>query len=177
MRRLVFATLCLIAALGVGACGGSSGPDGSEASTATTTSAPPTTVVPVLREVLASDVGPPGAPDRTLTLVRYTIAPGAQLPAHIHPGIQLASIDSGSLSYTIVTGTATVTRGPGGPPESVTGPTTITLGPGDAVAEKGDMVHFGANHTDAPVVILATLLTESGLELAVPVTTTTSIPG
>lgn len=69
--------------------------------------------------------------------MRYTIAPGAQLPAHIHPGVQVASIQSGSLTYTVVNGTATVRRSSGAT-ESVTGPT---------------------------------LLTESGRDLAVPVTT------
>lgn len=122
------------------------------------------------KDVLASETDPPAAPGRTLTLIRYTIAPGAQLPAHVHPGVQLASIQSGSLSYTVVSGTATVKRAATAAPEAVTGPTTITLGPGDEVEEKGDMVHFGANRTTSPVVILATLLTESGRDLAVLVT-------
>lgn len=33
------------------------------------------------------------------------------------------------------------------------------------------MVHFGANDTKRPVVILATLLTKDGADLAVPITT------
>ena len=106
----------------------------------------------------------------TLTLMRYTIAPGATLSPHIHPGVQVAHIESGTLTYTIVSGTATVTRA-GGVAEPVTGPTTISLEPGDAVAENLDMVHFGANETDEPVIILATLLTEDGQDLAVTVTT------
>lgn len=96
------------------------------------------------------------------------IAPGAQLAAHIHPGVQLASVVSGTLTYTVVSGTATVKRSTGAT-ESVTGPATTTLGPGDEVTENADMVHFGANATGSPVVILATLLTESGRDLAVPV--------
>jgi hypothetical protein len=78
----------------------------------------------------------------------------------------MASIEAGTLSYTVITGTATVKRS-SGTVESVTGPATTALGPGDAVTETGDMVHFGANATGAPVIILASLLTESGQDLAV----------
>jgi len=125
----------------------------------------------VRREILGTDVDPPGALGRTLTLVRYTIAPGANLVPHVHPGVQMASIESGSLTYTVVSGTARVQRA-GGAAEAVTGPSTITLGKGDAVIETGEMVHFGANPTKVPVVIEATLLTEDGNDLAIPVTGT-----
>ncbi len=139
--------------------------------TTTTTAA----AEPVVKDVLATDATPPGAPGYTLTLIRYTIAPGAKLAQHVHPGVQMANIDSGTLTYTIISGTATVRRA-GGEPAPVTGPTTISLGPGDSVVEPGDMVHFGANDTDQPVVISATLLTESdkGLSVAVSTTTTTA---
>jgi quercetin dioxygenase-like cupin family protein len=132
-------------------------------------------VEPVVKDVLATDTTPPGADGYTLTLIRYTIAPGAELAPHVHPGVQMANIDSGTLTYTIVSGTATVRRG-GGEPAPVAGPTTISLGPGDSVVEPADMVHFGANGTDQPVVITATLLTETaqGLSVAVPTTTTTA---
>lgn len=168
LAALALGAGCASSATATGAGSGSStapGPVGS----ATPASTPGTTVA-VQKDVLATEVDPPGAPGRTLTLIRYTIAPGAKLSPHVHPGIQLAAIQSGSLSYTIVSGTATVTRR-GGRPEPVAGPTTITLGPGDAVAEPGDMVHFGANDTSGPVVIDATLLTEDGKDLAVTVTT------
>lgn len=167
------ALIVTVAAIG-GACGadsttvGATGP----AATSSTVAAPGTTAVPVVKSILAQEKDPPGAPGRTLSLVRYTIAPGAQLPAHIHPGVQLASIESGTLTYTVVSGTATVTRQGSTTPEAATGPTTIMLGPGDAVAENDGMVHFGANATSAPVVILASLLTDSTKDLAVNVTTT-----
>jgi hypothetical protein len=129
---------------------------------------------PVVRDILVDKMDPPGVPGRTLSLVKYTIAPGAQLPAHVHPGIQLASIQSGTLTYTVISGSATVRRGTTATGETVTGPATITLGPGDDVTEVGDMVHFGANKTDRPVVIMATLLTEDGRDLAITVPQTTS---
>jgi len=129
----------------------------------------------VVKQMLSQQVDPPGAPGRTLTLMRYVIAPGAKLSAHIHPGIQLAYIDSGTLTYTIVSGTANVRRG-SAEPTPITGPTTITLNAGDAVNETGTMVHFGANEGPVPLVILASLLTEDGKDLAVTVTVPATTP-
>lgn len=177
-RRLlvVLATAALVL-VGIG-CGSSTTSGATAGSTAPATSAgAPGTTVAVQKDVLATDPQPPGAPGRTLTLIRYTIAPGAKLAPHVHPGVQLASIQSGTLTYTVVSGTVTLTRasrdaGESAGPTQVTGPTTITLGPGDVVAETGDMVHYGANETSSPVVILASLLTETGKDLAVTVTTT-----
>lgn len=174
LRRASAAGLiAVVAALSIAACG-SSGP--TAASGSGTASAPTTDAAaaePVVKEVLAEDTTPPGAPGYTLTLIRYTIAAGAQLAPHVHPGVQMASIDSGTLSYTIVSGTAEVQRA-GGQPTPVTGPAQITLGPGDSVVEPFDMVHFGANDTDEPVVISATLLTESAQGLSATVSTTTT---
>jgi len=127
----------------------------------TTTAAPAT----VVRDVLDNDMTPPGAPDSTLSLVRYTIPAGAKLAPHVHPGVQMASIESGTLTYTVMSGTAQVRRAGA----TTDKPTTIALGRGDAVTEAGNMVHFGENKTNAPVVILATLLTAHGHELAEPV--------
>ncbi len=178
MRRALSLSLVVAALLVLVGCGGdsASGPTTTTAATATTVANP--AAEPVQRDILATDVDPPGAPGRTLTLIRYTIAPGAQLAAHVHPGVQMASIQSGSLAYTVISGTAVVKRAPSGAVEEVTGPAATTLGPGDAVTETGEMVHFGANMTAEPVVILASLLTETGRDLAVPVTTvpTTTVP-
>ena len=124
-----------------------------------------------MRDILGTSVNPPGAAGRTLTLVKYTIAPGAQLAPHVHPGVQVATIQSGTLTFTILSGSTTVKRA-GGASETVTGPVTTMLRAGDQVTENEAMVHFGANNTGEPVVILATLLTESGRDLAVAVTTT-----
>jgi quercetin dioxygenase-like cupin family protein len=176
VRRALAVVIVLVAASTLAACGADTMDTGDTAATATGpvgstpgTGAPGTTVA-VAKDVLAAEADPPGGEGSTLTLIRYTIAPGAQLAPHLHPGVQLARIESGTLTYTVVSGTAMVTRS-GGEPEPVEGPATITLGPGDSVAENLDMVHFGANETDEPVVIVATLLTEDGQDLAVTVTT------
>jgi quercetin dioxygenase-like cupin family protein len=178
MRRAVLGSIVLVVLALLGGCGSDSKsaaprPDTATTAPVTTGVSSPTTTVAVQKDVLGTDIDPPGAPGRTLTLIRYTIAPGAQLAPHVHPGVQMASIQSGTLAYTVVSGTATVERAPvgTGPVEAVTGPADTTLGPGDTVVERGDMVHFGANKTAEPVVILATLLTEDGHDLAEPVTT------
>jgi len=119
-------------------------------------------------EVLARDVDPPGAEGRTLSLVRYTVPPGARLAPHLHRGVQLARITSGQLTYTVVEGTAIVRRSGAETDTSVAAPATIVLGPGDVVTEVDGMVHFGADETDEPVVIEATLLTADGEGLATP---------
>jgi len=182
MRRLLALPVLVAGLVLVAGCGSgttSTSPATTAEATTTASDASPTATVAVQKDVLGTDVDPPGALGRTLTLIRYTIAPGAKLAPHVHPGVQMASIQSGSLTYTVVSGTATVQRAGGSAVEPVTGPSTITLGPGDAVIEKDDMVHFGANTTDGPVVIVATLLTEDGSELAIPVTTVaaTTTPG
>src|SRR5262245_24642473 len=113
MRR-IFSGLFFALALALTAMLGACGNDGTATSgAAPAPTAPGTTAVAVLKQTLASEVDPPGAPGRTLTLMRYTIAPGAQLSPHIHPGVQLASIESGELTYTVISGTATVTRATG----------------------------------------------------------------
>lgn len=175
MRRTA-AALLLVAALVVAAtaCGSDSTSAGTPAGSSTTVDAPTGTTLPVVREILDDLVDPPGAPGNTLTLARYTIAPGAKLAPHVHPGLQMASIDAGTLTYTVVSGTAQVRRSGSTTDEPVTGPATIELGPGDAVVEVGDMVHFGANEGDVPVIILATLLTQDGHDLAETVTTDTT---
>jgi hypothetical protein len=166
--RLVGLLLLLTAAT---ACDeGINGPTEPTGSPRTTTSGSEA----VVREILAQMDSPPGAPGRRLTLVRYTIAPAAQLAPHIHPGVQVASIVSGTLTYEVVSGTVTIQRdvGPNGLPvvtENLTGPARTTLSARDVVFEEGQMVHFGANMTSQPVVIAATLITEMGSDLAVPV--------
>jgi hypothetical protein len=174
-RSLIFVLVIFLAAPAVTSCGEKAGASGTAGDTAAPT---PRTLAgePVLREILAAMEDPPGAPGRRLTLVRYTIAPGAKLAPHIHPGVQMASIVAGTLTYRVVSGSATVQRAVGGDgaprvTEELEGPAETTLGPGDAVIENGDMVHFGANETGDPVVILATLITDASQNLAVTVTT------
>jgi quercetin dioxygenase-like cupin family protein len=126
----------------------------------------------VRTEILAQIDDPAGVVGRQLTLVRYTIAPGVILPTHIHPGLQAASVVSGTLTYRVVSGKLTVHRGladngQATAIEEFDGPAETLIHPGDAVFENADMQHFGENRTDSPIVILATLLTESDKDLTV----------
>jgi hypothetical protein len=119
----------------------------------------------VVRTILV-EATPANAPDQSLSLVRYDIQPGTTLPHHIHPGTQLAYIDSGELTYTVVTGRAEIHRaaadGTPGPTEWLEAGTTTVLNPGDSVIETQDMIHFGADLGTEPVVILASVLLEAG---------------
>ncbi len=173
VRRLVLAAAVLCVAGGCASGASDASSSSTSGATSGTVDGATGTTVAVDKHVLATQVDPPGAPGMTLTLIEYTIAPGAKLSPHIHPGIQLASITSGELTYTVLEGTVVRTLADGSVQDLV-GPTTVTLEPGDAVAEVGDAVHFGANDTDEPIVITATLLTEDGQDLAVTVTTTSS---
>jgi quercetin dioxygenase-like cupin family protein len=171
-RALVGVLLGAVAVVGCGSSGSSAGSTTSSPATTTAKAAISTTTVEVQVDVLDDLVDPPGADGRTLSLVRYTIAPGAKLKPHVHPGVQMARVESGTLTYTVVSGVALVRRKGSTSDRPVTGPTTITLHAGDAVTEKGDMVHYGENRSDQVLVIVATLLTEDGRPLADPVTTT-----
>ena len=75
---------------------------------------------PVVRSVLAA-ANPSAAPDDNLELVRYTIQPGTALAVHRHPGTQLALVESGTLTYTVIEGEVTVHEADGG---------TRLIGPG-----------------------------------------------
>jgi len=101
---------------------------------------------------------PLSAPGETLELVQYIIPAGSVLPVHKHPGVQMATVESGTLTYHVVShGDATVTRADGG--EEVIGPdemTTLTVG--DSWVEPVGMVHFAKNRTTEAVVLISTSL-------------------
>ncbi len=177
--RVVIVSFAL-GAVALAGCG-STGATGASSTTAkkpaTTSSAggAPTTTVAVQSDVLDNLVDPPGGKGSTLSLVRYTIAPGAKLVPHIHPGVQMARIVSGTLTYTVVSGTALVRRAGSTTDTPLTGPAETTLHAGDSVIERNGMVHYGANRTSKKLIIIAALLTEDGHKLAEPVTTTTTV--
>ncbi len=115
----------------------------------------------VVREVLGQGL-PAAAPGQALALVRYTIPPATTLPPHVHPGVQVAHIVSGRLTYTVLTGEAPVTWSAGGRQpgrtETIAAGGVTELGPGDAVVEYPGVAHFGRNDGTEPVVILASTL-------------------
>ena len=117
---------------------------------------PAATPAPVVREVI-NEGQPDTAPGQVLQLVRYVIPANMILPIHIHPGMQIAMVESGTLHYTVVDGSLTYARANGDPGVLRAGE-EIDFQPGDSLVEARGMVHFGENRTDEPVVLLVASL-------------------
>lgn len=113
----------------------------------------------VVREVINEGM-PVAAPGQILQLVRYHIPPNISLPVHIHPGMQVALVEEGMLTYTVVEGEAQYIRADGETGVLVAGETT-DFHKGDSVVEPQGMIHFGENKTDEPVVLLVASLFEA----------------
>ena len=128
---------------------------------------------PVAREALAQDVNPAGAKGRTLGLSRVDVQPGAQLALHRHPGVQIARIDQGVLTYRVVTGAVNVWRG--NPEVKATKVRTIRSGQtapiraGQWIVEKPGTIHRAANRGRKTIVIYIASLFRNGAPPAIPV--------
>ena len=118
---------------------------------------------------------PPGAPGQTLELVRYDIPAGLSLAVHIHPGMQIATVVSGELTYHVLTGSVLIGRAANatatspGEGEPLSAGESTVLYPGDWVVEVPGAVHYGENLGDEPVVLLAATLLTTGEPAAIPV--------
>jgi quercetin dioxygenase-like cupin family protein len=128
--------------------------------------ASPTAVGGIIRTDLGNTL-PDTAPGQRLGLWHYTIPAGSALVPHTHPGWQVARIVAGTLSYTIISGQATVIRS-GGSTETHGSGETITLATGDSIVENPDLAHFGANNGTTPVEIYAASLFKDGSPPAIP---------
>jgi len=127
---------------------------GAQSSTPAATPEQPT----VVREVLASGE-PDAAPGELLELVQYTIPGNITLPVHVHPGMQVSTIVSGELIYTVLEGEAYVTRAGSDTPEVITPESGETaIHPGDRLVEPEGLVHFARNGQPEPIVILTASL-------------------
>ena len=116
----------------------------------------------VVSEVLARGV-PAVVAGQELAVGRVTIAPGASIPTHEHPGTQVAAIVSGELIYTVFTSEVPLTRAGGdGTAEPIRAGPTVVLRAGDAVVEQPGAIHEGRNAGTEPVVILLATLFEAG---------------
>jgi quercetin dioxygenase-like cupin family protein len=127
-----------------------------------------TTTKDGITRTILTQTSPANAPGQQLYLQEVRIAPGAKLATHYHQGTQIASVQSGVLTYNIVSGTVSVTRADG-KTDDVTGPATVRLRRGDAITETPSLVHYGANKGKKPVVILLAALLATGAPLATPV--------
>jgi quercetin dioxygenase-like cupin family protein len=126
---------------------------------------------PVVREPLAATKHARGVEGRELGLSRVTVMPGAELPVHTHPGTQVAYVEQGTLTYTVVEGRVRVMRGSSDDPAVVR-----TIGAGESgrvrtgqwLVEQPNDVHQGANRGDVPVVIFTATLLRNGKPAAIP---------
>jgi quercetin dioxygenase-like cupin family protein len=109
----------------------------------------------ITRQVIEDGV-PDSAQGQVLELTRVIIPAGMEIAPHTHPGLQLAVIVEGTLTYTVVEGQVEVTHDSG--TASVTTQTvrsgeTVELRPGSAVMEVPGMVHMARNDGDVAVVV------------------------
>ena len=126
------------------------------------------------RTVLAQAVDPPGGRGRTLALARVTIPAHTRLALHRHPGVQLAYVQKGTLTYTVERGVVSVYSDAADQDprvvRRVAGGETGSVHTGEWVIERPRVVHFGANEGDRPVVILLATLFKNGSPASIPVT-------
>jgi quercetin dioxygenase-like cupin family protein len=158
-RRSIVAALCaLVAVAAMSAYAGAQMAGGPE---------------PVVREALAQDVNPAGAKGRTLGLSRVDVQPDAQLALHRHPGVQIARIEQGVLTYTVVTGAVNVWRG--NPEAKATKVRTIRAGQtapirtGQWIVEKPGTIHRARNRGKKTIVLYVATLFRNGAPPAIPV--------
>jgi quercetin dioxygenase-like cupin family protein len=155
MRRLPLRAWLVLSLAATLLLAGLAGAAARDATPAATPEAPA-----VVREVLAEGT-PAAAPADALQLVRYTIPPHIQLPAHTHPGMQVSTVESGTLLYTVVEGEAWLTRADGTTETITPASGEVAIEPGDALVEPGGMVHFGRNGGDEPIVLITASLLEA----------------
>lgn len=115
----------------------------------------------VTTEVLGQSL-PSAAPGQALWLLRVTFAPGAAAAPHTHPGTTIYHLDSGTLTFALVDGSATLHRATGTEatpaPEEIGLDEEIVLNPGDWISYEGDAVQIERNDGAEPAVILITNL-------------------
>ena len=105
----------------------------------------------VERDVLAEGT-PAAAPESALQLVRITIPPHAELAPHTHPGMQVSTVDSGTLLFTVIEGEAYLTRADGTTEVITPESGEVAVEVGDALVEPAGMIHFGRNGSDEEIV-------------------------
>jgi len=109
---------------------------------------------------------PAAAGGQTLVLIRIIFGPGGSIGAHTHPGTLVATVESGTLGFTLLDDMEmTVTRaGSGGTPaaeEPLTVDQEVELAAGDGFVETG-MVHTARTIGDEPASVLISGLIEAG---------------
>lgn len=128
---------------------------------------------PVVRDALAQSKHPRGAKGRWLALSRVVVKPGAELAPHRHQGTQVAFIQRGTLTYSVIKGRVKVRKGayderPRLVREIKAGQTG-RIRAGQWIVEQPFDHHFAANKGDERVVILIATLLKRGAPPSQPV--------
>ena len=106
--------------------------------------------------------GMPGnAQGSALVLLRITMAPGALIPRHVHPGQVILYVESGTFGTTFGDGDAVITRAATeGTPvaETPTPNVEVIMNPGDSATYSMVTTHIMHNPGDVPLVLLVSAL-------------------
>jgi quercetin dioxygenase-like cupin family protein len=127
----------------------------------------------VIRNALAQTSHVQGAPDRTLTLSRVVVDPGAKLALHHHLGTQVARVQAGVLSYTVRRGSVVVRQGESDQNSetvrTIKAGQTGRIHPGEWIVEQPSDIHQAANNGSTRIVIYLATLLKTGAPPATPV--------
>lgn len=125
----------------------------------------------IVRQVIEAGE-PESAPGQLLELTRVIIPGGMEIAPHTHPGLQLAVIVQGTLTYSVIEGEVQVTHDSGtDEPQTVMvgAGETVELTPGSAVMEVPGMVHMARNEGNVAVVVHLSSLFPVGAAASSPV--------
>ena len=126
-----------------------------------------------VRNALARSEKVQGAPNRTMVLSRVVVEPGAKLALHHHLGTQISRVASGTLTYTVRQGSATLKEGDAEKDpklvRTIEAGQTARIKPGQWLVEQPSDIHEAANRGSDPVVIYLATLLKSGAPPATPV--------
>ena len=157
---------------------------GAGAATATDETSPPASSTPPAGAISVMELAPgvtaevfaaapsDRAPDQTVYLARFVFQPDSEIFPHSHPGTTVLGVESGTLGWTLLQGTAHVVRGAaagGTEVEDVTEPgTEVVLEVGDAIYYEDDVVHTARGAGDEATVVWGTLVLTTGEPLLMP---------
>jgi steroid delta-isomerase-like uncharacterized protein len=116
---------------------------------------------PIVAAILGSGL-PDDAPGKVLQLERITLAPGAIIPTHVHPGTYVIRVDSGTLDFAVVKGAVELTRAGAMDSEPIPAGGEVVVEAGDTIFENGGVVHTAGNPGTTPVVLLTAALLAAG---------------
>lgn len=113
-----------------------------------------------------------GAKDRTLGLSRVVVPAGAELALHHHQGTQVAYVDTGTLTYTVDSGSVEVRKGAADDEpklvRKIGSGETAKVKAGQWLVEQPSDHHMAANRTGKKIVIYLSTLLETGAPPSTP---------